>query len=71
MYAPSFPLWAWLVCVAGMGAIAIGIMLMLVARRASRAGAPEAHVRADGVMGVRLILAGALQLLACAVWRLW
>lgn len=72
MYVEPFPYLAWLAAISGCGSIVIGAMLMMAATEESRSPNGNPHrVRSDGVMGVRLILAGVLILLAYAVWRLW
>lgn len=72
MYLDRFPLTDWLLAVSAFGAIAIGALLVMAATQESRSpNGDHRRVKSDGVMGVRLILAGVMVLVAYAGWRLF
>lgn len=72
MYATTFPLAAWLICIVTFISILSGALMLLAAAQEDRDpdGAPK-RVRRLRNGGVRLILAGVIILIGYAAWRLF
>lgn len=72
MYQPAPNLLAYLIAASSFGAIIISVLLVMAATQESRSpNGDHRRVKSDGVMGVRLIVAGAMVLVAYAGWRLF